>query len=169
MEGAEKLAIEDAVWSALGNHVRQVRRALDLTQDQLAKRSGISEPSVRKIENHTNGKSHRDETLERLSHGLGEEKDYLHLYWQTLLLSGVTPEPPPVAAAPSPLPEPKSQSVLEILVPRIKELMKECLNEMVVRRLDNMEEKVQGIWDAVYNTGTPADLDMKPQHPAAPE
>jgi transcriptional regulator with XRE-family HTH domain len=171
MNGAEKLAMEDALWKALGKHVRQLRRALDLTQAALAKRSGLSEPIIRKIENHKDGTSHRRETLEKLSRGLGKEPGYLDHYKQTLQIfdSGDTPAPPPVSLAPQPQPQPQPEldppSELERVVPRIDKLMAERLNKMVIPRLENMEKQVREIWDMFYES--PVDVDMK--HPPEPE
>jgi len=169
MKGAEKSAMEDALWSALGKHVRHRRRALDLTQDALAKRSGLSEPIIRKIENHKDGTSHRPETLEKLSRGLDEESGYLDHYKQTLQIfdSGATLAPPPVSPAPQPELELEPQSELERVVPRIDELIAKRLNEMVIPRLKNMEGQVREIWDMIHNVESPVHLDMK--HPPEPK
>jgi len=162
--------MEDALWRALSKHVRQRRRALELTQDQLAQRSGLSEPIVRKIENHKDGTGHRRETLEKLSHGLGEKPEYLYEYKQTLLILGpdATPDPLPVALIQPSQSDLEPASELALVVPRINELMMECLNELVVPRLDRVEKKVQEIWRMVHDAGSPGDPDMR-QRPAAPE
>jgi transcriptional regulator with XRE-family HTH domain len=160
MDNAEELASEEAGWEKMGRHLRELRTARGWFQETLADEAGVSEPTVRAIEKHRPGKRHTPRILKRISRALGLPDDYLDDYRRN-----------PPAEEPGDRPEalrtaPPSRSTLDLVAPRLDEIVVARLNEIVVPRLQDVEKQVHALVDVIYKTGG---IEIAIKHPSDPE
>ena len=64
-------------WAAVGEAVSQRMREREISQQQLAKRSGVSPATIRLIQHHPGDHRHSPRTLEAVSRALDWPPDYL--------------------------------------------------------------------------------------------
>jgi transcriptional regulator with XRE-family HTH domain len=148
---------EEERWRALGKHLHALRRDRDWTQPALAKLSGVSEPTIRSIENRERtGTRQRPVTLTALSRAFGKPDDYFAAYLRDATL-GDGPGILDAAQPSEPMPGSAPPNVEEILVSR--------LNEILVPRLESLEKQVRAltelIYDIAYNTKRQSEMDAK--------
>jgi len=160
MDDAEELASEEAGWEKMGRHLRELRAGRGWLQETLAGEADVSEATIRAIENHKPGKRHTPRTLGKLSRALGLPDDYFDDYRRN-----------PPAAEPGGKPEavrtaPPSRSALDLVAPRLDEIVVARLNELVVPRLEDVEKQVHALVDVIFKTGG-IEIDIK--HPRDPE
>lgn len=161
MDNAEELAAEEARWTAMGRHLRELRERRRWLQEPFAEESGVSVATIRAIENHPTGRRHTQRTLKRLSRALGEPDDYLINYLRNPPPEEARGGPEATGTAPPP------RSALDLVAPRLDEIFVARLNEIVVPRLEKVEYEVRALKDVIYNTGREVEIDVK--HPGGAE
>jgi transcriptional regulator with XRE-family HTH domain len=160
MDSAEELASEEAGWEKMGRHLRELRVARGWLQKPFADEAGVSEATIRAIENHKPGKQHTSRTLAKISRALGESDDYLSDYQKN-----------PPAEEPGDKPEamrpvPPSRSAVDPVASRLDEIVVARLKEIVVPRLEDVEKQVHALVDVLFKTSG-IEIDIK--HPSDPE
>ena len=148
----EELAAEEVGWTRMGRHLRQRRLEKSWRQKDLAAASGTSIPTIRAIENHSDGRRYLDNTLEKLSMAFGEPDDYLDRYQREH--RDVEPGSSPEAVKAQP-PRPAGRRTplrADELMPQIDEILVSRLNEIVVPRLVEMEKQVHLLADVFYRS-----------------
>jgi transcriptional regulator with XRE-family HTH domain len=143
VDSAEELAAKEARWTALGRHLRELRDGRRWRQERLAEYSGVSVPTIRAIENHQAGRRHTPRTLQKLSRAFGFGDDYLGNYLEN-------PAQHEAGAAKS---EPPPRASLDQMALRLDEIIADRLNEIVVPRLESVENQVRNLVDVIHRTG----------------
>ena len=160
MDNAEELASEEAGWAEMGRHLRELRLGRGWLQETLADAADVSVATIRTIENHPAGRRHTRRTLEKISRALRLPEDYLSDYRRNPRPQESSDKSEATKTAPPP------QSALELVAPRLDEILVARLKEIVVPRLENMESEVRALRDVIYNSGG-IEIDIK--HPSDPE
>ena len=160
MECAEELAAEEARWRAMGRHLRACREGHRWLQETLAEKADVSVATIRAAENHAPGRRHTRRTLEKLSRALGKPDDYLSVY-----LTNPQEEDP--SAGPETTGTAPPQSPLDLVAPRLDEIVVARLHEIVVPRLENVEGQIRALRDVIYNVERVAEVNV--EHPDDPE
>lgn len=159
MDSAEELAKEEARWAAMGRHLRALREGQRWLQETLAKKADVSVATIRAVENHSPGRRQTPRTLEKLSRALQRPGDYLSAYLENDPLEDSSGGPEVSTVPP--------QSPLELVVPRLDEIVAARLHEIVVPRLENVESQVRALRDVICNTERALEVDVK--HPGDAE
>jgi transcriptional regulator with XRE-family HTH domain len=147
---------EEAGWAAMGRRLRVLREKRHWKQRDLAKAVGMSESNLRAIENRYGiGTRNSKKTLWDLSEKLGLPGDYLASCVENPP-SDEEPDSEPGATRTAPPP----RSTLDQVLLRINEIVADCLNEIVVPRLESVERRLV---DIIPNTVPGVVIDGK--HP----
>lgn len=141
-EEAEELAGEDPRWAAMGRHLRALRERHRWYQETLAEEADVSVATIRAIENHQAGRRHTRRILEKLSRALGESEDYLSTYLRN-------PPPEDSADGPETTRTAPPQSPLDLVAPWLDEIIVARLHEIVVPRLEKVEDEVRALRGAI--------------------
>lgn len=154
-EEAEEWTGEEARWAALGRHLRALREGHRWHQETLADEADVSVATIRAIENHQAGRRHTRRILEKLSRALGEPEDYLGAYLRN-------PPPDDSGGGPEITRTTPPHSPLDLVAPRLDEIVMARLHEIVVPRLEKVEGEVRALRDVISNTARVAEQRQDP-------
>lgn len=122
-------------------------------------KADVSVATIRAVENHSPGRRQTPRTLEKLSRALQQPGNYLSVYLENAPLEDPRGGPDASIAPP--------QSAVDLVVPRLDEILVARLHEIVVPRLENVEYQVRALRDTICSAERAVEVDVK--HPGDAE